>query len=276
MSEIAKRIWDGKIAVVVTLARADSNQMEIQRDYYVVMHRNSYLPLYLNRILAYFRQHLLVSDWSQRPEWWFEFEEVPLKWSLPVGLLFDTLTGLDPGARRRETVWNLTLHYRNYPSEYILPLASAGTLEQHWMNQVKESCYVQNGTAKPIMSLSKQLSSDLWKSVETHNFNLFWSIFPKIIPKELKHIPVRFHLTLSNTVIDVPVRPTVTTTGELVQLGAVLKQVLPDLFNNKTSKITAKPVIHGINIPLETPLVELYKEVLYIDGFLHCSILMLA
>lgn len=268
MSEIRRKVWDGSIAVVVTLAAEDSNQMEIAREYYTIMFRNSYLPLYLHKILTYFEQYLLVPEWSERPDWWFEFEEVPLKWSLPIGLLFDTLTNVDPNNRTKD-VWHLTLHYRDYPSDFIIPLTSSGTLEQYWVNQVKESCYVLNGSSKPIMSLSKQLSSDLWKSVEKHDYDLFWSIFPKIIPLEFKNIPIRFHLTLSNRIIDVPVKP-VNNKDEYQSLGEVLIHVLPDIFK---SKHIAKPILHGINIPLETPLVELYKECLYLDGFLHFSIL---
>lgn len=195
----------------------------------------------------------------------------------PIGLLYDTLTSLDPQKRKADSTWRLILHYRNYP-DYILPLPDYKTLESHWVNQVKESCYVQHGTAKPVMVLSKQDSSDLWKSVENHDVQKFWSIMPKITSKsskKLKNIPLRLYLPVSDKVIDVPIEA-YQSDGDPTKLGDALHKVVPDLFPSTKNNIIAKPVLHGITLPLNIPLTELFYECIYVDGFLHVSIVLIS
>ncbi|CCH42944.1 Autophagy protein 5 [Wickerhamomyces ciferrii] len=175
-------------------------------------------------------------------------------------------------------VWKLTLHYRNYPEDYLLPLPTYQTLESHWVNQLKESCYVQHGTAKPVMILSKQDSSDLWNSIKHHDYELFWSNMPKIQSRNsrrLKNIPIRLYLPASDKVVDLPVTA-YDSEDTTVTLGQALKNVLPDLFPSVRTNIIAKPVLHGVTIPLETPLADLYYEAIYIDGFLHVSIVLIS
>lgn len=146
------------------------------------------------------------------------------------------------------------------------------------MNQIKESCYVQHGSAKPVMILSKQDSSDLLQSVKTHDANKFWSIMPKIQSKgtkKLKNIPIRLYIPVSDKVIDVPLEP-FCPDGSQRKLGDVLHQTLPDLFPSTKNNILAKPVLHGVTVPLDAPLVELFYEGLYVDGFLHISIILIS
>jgi len=142
---------------------------------------------------------------------------------------------------------------------------------------VKESCYVQHGTAKPVMVLSRQDSSDLWDSVKMHDFNKYWSIMPKITnknTKKLKNVPIRLYIPVSDKVVDVPIE-CYDSNGKETNLGDALHKVVPDLFPSARNNIIAKPVLHGITVPLEAPLSELFYEGLYVDGFLHISIILI-
>ena len=65
-------------------------------------------------------------------------------------------------------------------------------------------------------------------------------------------------------------------TGEPITVGAALRTTVPELFLSIRANRIAKPVIHGIVVPLNTPLVELMKEASYPDGFLHVAVAMMS
>ena len=47
------------------------------------------------------------------------------------------------------------------------------TMNRILMNQLKQSCFVLNGTAKPIMQLSEANTNQLWKSLISRNLGDF-------------------------------------------------------------------------------------------------------
>ena len=49
---------------------------------------------------------------------WFEGpDKRPLKWSLPIGVQFDTLVG--EVNKSKELPWNIVFHYKNYPMDFM-------------------------------------------------------------------------------------------------------------------------------------------------------------
>lgn len=101
-----------------------------------------------------------------------------MKWHYPVGLLFDLYAGADPatksgnrndGSQEGESPlpWRLTVHFSNWPVEDLVRLDADGiVMNDAFINSVKEADFLRNGTAKGIMSLSKEDSSGLWRAVE--------------------------------------------------------------------------------------------------------------
>lgn len=112
---------------------------------------------------------------------WFSFENVPLKWQYPLGLLYDLFSGASPSQpsgldtqqdlpRDEEAIglpWRLTLHFTEWPEQALVrPDAEGKMLHDAFINSVKEADFLRNGTAKGIMSLSKEDSTQLWNSVQ--------------------------------------------------------------------------------------------------------------
>lgn len=132
---------------------------------------------------------------------WFSFEEIPLKWHYPLGLLFDLFSGAAPSlgspttststtitsatgieaggdggnnnnnnhTKKEEGLlpWRLLLHFSEWPDEQLVRLDAEGkVLHDAFINSVKEADFLRNGTAKGIMSLSKDDSTRLWHAVE--------------------------------------------------------------------------------------------------------------
>ena len=139
--------------------------------------RVSYLPSLLPRLRAFFASSLIDPD-SEYNDGWFAFEGIPLKWHYPVGLLFDLYAGVDPATRDGSpaddpenapslTLWRLTVHFSEWPVEELVRLDMEGrVMHDAFINSVKEADFLRNGTAKGIMSLSKDDSSGLWNAVE--------------------------------------------------------------------------------------------------------------
>lgn len=156
----------------------------------------------LPKLRAFFSS-ALIEPTSQPHDGWFSFEGVPLKWHYPVGLLYDLYAGVDPASKasRPETEshnplsikpkqgresdsdfeneeegsslpWRLTVHFSDWPDQDLVRLDKDGlVMHDAFINSVKEADFLRNGTAKGIMSLSKEDSSGLWKAVEHGEYN---------------------------------------------------------------------------------------------------------
>lgn len=59
-------------------------------------------------------------------------------------------------------------------------------------------------------------------------------------------------------------------------IGTVLNTKLPELFPSKRQCILARPMMHGVEIPMSAPLLEVLQEMCYPDGFLHLSVVMMS
>lgn len=146
----------------------------------------SYLPFLLPRLHAFFASSLIDPD-TPAHEGWFSFENVPLKWHYPSGLLYDLFSGAAPsqatGSNKKEHAtsedeesslpWRLTLHFTEWPDEQLVRLDGDGkVIHDAFINSVKEADFLRNGTAKGIMSLSKEDSTQLWTAVQDRTFTV--------------------------------------------------------------------------------------------------------
>lgn len=63
--------------------------------------------------------------------------------------------------------WRLTVHFTEWPEHVLVrPDAEGKVLHDAFINSVKEADFLRNGTAKGIMSLSKEDSTALWTAVQ--------------------------------------------------------------------------------------------------------------
>lgn len=141
----------------------------------------SYLLSLLPRLRAFFASSLIDPN-SQPHDGWFSFESVPLKWHYPIGLLYDLYAEADPASSKgakdgniwdsenssdSTLPWRLTVHFSDWPDEELVRLDAEGVvMNDAFINSVKEADFLRNGTAKGIMSLSKEDSSGLWNAVQ--------------------------------------------------------------------------------------------------------------
>jgi autophagy-related protein 5 len=120
--------------------------------------RISYIPLLLPRLNAFFRSSL-INENTKFWEGWLSYENVPLKWHFPIGLLYDLYSGVsdqlqDESGKKTPTAyggveeqrsrdnlrtWKLTLHYEGWPAETLVMLDKEGkSMRDSFTNSVKE------------------------------------------------------------------------------------------------------------------------------------------
>ncbi|KAK3677570.1 Autophagy protein 5 [Recurvomyces mirabilis] len=317
IANLQTKIWSGSLPLEIRLAAADCRTYDQSEPYIIQYPRLSYLAFLLPRLYSFFATSLIHPDISA-PEAWLSFEDVPLKWNHAAGLLYDLYSGADPVNVERLGViqssslhgqipstvssgplpWRLTVHYSDFPHDQLIQLDLDGrTMLDAFINAVKEADFIRNGTARTVMSLSKEDSDRLWLAVRTHDRTLFNSMNTKLLNPpglELRHVPIKVYLptSASQPASDtIPEETTMATAGHIrvVQflaplllpskhpqtLGTALNTALPTIFPSRRNPLLAQPVLHGAAVPMVANLEELSRAVAYTDGFLHVAIVML-
>ncbi|KAJ5895053.1 Autophagy protein [Penicillium taxi] len=310
LSTIQRSVWDGRIPLQIVLAPSESRSYNKTDPYLISFPRISYLPSLLPRLRAFYSSSLINPN-SQHHEGWFEFEGVPLKWHYPVGLLFDLYAGVDPATKRANMgddsrnsqsslSWTLTVHFSDWPSEDLVRLDPDGmVMNDAFINSVKEADFLRNGTAKGIMSLSKEDSSGLWQAVENVDLPSFQRISHVLLPplsQPFRNVPIRIFLPLppdedssSLKVVQSPLPPSVATNLQASQaisprsspstqvqtVGGILNKLLPNLFPSRRTPVLAKPVLHGAVLPMSAPIEEVVRSSAYGDGWAYLVVRMM-
>ncbi|TKA75214.1 hypothetical protein B0A55_05893 [Friedmanniomyces simplex] len=221
IASLQSKIWSGSLPLEIRLAASDSRTYTDSDPYLIQYPRLSYLAFLLPRLHAFFVPWLITPDVPAH-EAWLSFEDVPLKWHYPAGLLYDLYSGAEPvNLDRRvekeeasashgtvETAgglapipWRLTIHYTDFPDGQLIPLdVEDKTMRDTFTNAMKEADFVRNGTARTAMSLSKRDSDSLWQAVLSHDRARFNDINTKLLSPpglELRHVPIKIYLPTS-------------------------------------------------------------------------------
>lgn len=263
-SDIISRVWSGIVKVQLSLS---DDLHQNHPDYCCVIHRNSYIPLSLTEVLGYFQLSLTKYPLKN---WWCEYDGIPLKWNLPIGVLYDQC---HPDGSTQ--IWKITLRYGSFPSAYVIKMDDGlKLLKSYWMNQMKEACFILRASSKIMMAASKEESDSFYGSVADGDAAKFERHFRRLLPTkftDIHNLPIKIHLPLANKVV----RPRISKLNRSLTLGQVLQQFIPDLFPSNIMEIYAIPISHAIKLPLESPIIDLYLLLKYMDGFLHIVIRMI-
>ncbi|KAL8924618.1 MAG: hypothetical protein Q9208_003933 [Pyrenodesmia sp. 3 TL-2023] len=295
-------IWNGSLPLDIRLSPAECRIYDQADSYLIQYPRLSYLPFLLPRLRAFFAS-FLIDPSAASHEGWFSYEDVPLKWHYPLGLLYDLFSGAAPAqedgsdpdgrspSRQPSSTlpWRLTVHFTDWPGDQLVqPDAEGKVLHDAFINSVKEADFLRNGTAKGIMSLSKDDSTQLWTAVQEHKRSSFDPIAQKLLYAQgapLRHIPLKVYLPSSPSasepstghlrVVQSLITPYLQGGREAQTLGMALYTLLPALFPSRKTPIHAKPVLHGAVVPLSSQIEGLLKEAAYLDGWLHLGLVMM-
>lgn len=266
--------------------------------------RLSYLPLLLPRLHAFFSPLLIGDPEGIAPETgYFTYDSVLLKWHLPVGLLYDIyVVSTDEHDQSKQSLpFRLTLQFSSNTAGMQLDLIKArpDNLYDAFINSVKEADFLRSGTAKPIMSLSAADSMSLWVSAQESDLTKFARIHSSLLPPtgQMRNIPLRVYLPSSPeegsskaqikslqshiSPFTTPATSGASTTQARTPssvtpqtMGTALHLLIPSLFPSKRTPILARPILHGVAIPLSAHLEDLVRWACYADGWLCIVVLM--
>eukprot|EP00026_Physarum_polycephalum_P010694 Phypoly_transcript_10868.p1 GENE.Phypoly_transcript_10868~~Phypoly_transcript_10868.p1 ORF type:complete len:325 (+),score=68.06 Phypoly_transcript_10868:172-1146(+) len=228
---VRKAVWEGGIPIVFNLHHNDLTTFEPPLPYYIVAPRGSYLPLVTGPV----RDHFVLSAPVLIDEMWFDYKGTPLKWHLPIGLLFDLL---HPNATAPELPWPLTVHFHEFPENDLLRCPNEETIKNHFMNTLKEANYIKFGDSGKVNKLSLSDSNALWDGVRTFDFETF-SAGNKLLAADattMKHVPIRVCSPNLRTMQDLI--PPKDDKGNERTLGNVLAQFYPEIFPFSQSSTT--------------------------------------
>ncbi|CAI0449148.1 unnamed protein product [Linum tenue] len=163
MKEAQEFVWMGAIPLQIHLHESEVTTVPPPPPALILAPRIGYLPLLLPLIKPYFSSTLPPGVDTV----WFEYKGLPLKWYIPTGVLFDLLCA-EP-----ERPWNLTIHFRGYPSHLLIPCEGEDSVKWNFINSLKEADYIINGNCKNVMHMSQSDQLELWNSVVNANLEAF-------------------------------------------------------------------------------------------------------
>lgn len=178
---------------------------------------------------------------------------------------------------------------------------------------VAKADFLRNGSAKAIMSMSRESSTSLWHSVLDNDLAAYNRIHTRLLNSSnpLRHIPLRIYLPMPDSdvtsssqitaattkgpatgaggsfkVVQALVTPRITIPGggardrgggggEPQTVGTALNQLLPSLFPSRRDAILAEVVLHGVRLPMRAGLEEVMREAAYSDGWVCLVVVML-
>mmetsp|Transcript_55770 Transcript_55770/g.167125 ORF Transcript_55770/g.167125 Transcript_55770/m.167125 type:complete len:376 (+) Transcript_55770:142-1269(+) len=238
------------------------------------------------------------------PVCWFEDESsgVALRWHLFAGVLYDLMRARrrKPDGSSNALPWRIRVHFTSYPTHQILSFADGDvlqTIEQAFNNSLKQALFLQHGSSKVAMGLSKASHQQLWDAVVGSNYNLYEEIngeglqaSPLVDGKDtgLSNIPVRV-LVDGKPAIQRPCPCFAPSTNgkeqdSLRTIGDVLLEWMPHLFSrqqnsNDDSHVVAADLdttmwtVQGIDgVPLSTPAIDIWRSLCHPDHFLYIMV----
>lgn len=232
---------------------------------------------------------MLIADPATVPVYdgYFVYESVPLKWHLPLGLLYDLYALSSSPDSAPPLPFKLILHFQN-GSQLNLISAETAVVHDAFINSVKEADFLRTGTAKPIMSLSAADSKALWSSIQNHDLATYRRIYSTLLPQTFRNIPIRIYLpsgpdgekaSIKALQAHIPSMISSTSSAGRVgmtaqTLGTALRGLIPSLFPSSRIPVLARTVLHGAVVPLGSHLEELARNAAYADGWLGIVVVM--
>ncbi|KAI6213584.1 Autophagy protein 5 [Aphelenchoides besseyi] len=266
--EIRRNLWESGIAVEFRLDNAD-NVFHTAMPYYTILPRREYFPLVLGKALQFFSN--VLGEVENITDAWLEADGIPLKWHHPVGVLFDLHSGAE------NLPWTVIVKFmgssrqsssstKEFPAEVIR--GSREAMKNCFFQTIKEADQLKHkGHAFDAMDSVEH--GKLFDSICNGKFDDFWSVNSKLMALDgegkFGNIPLRFHE------LGKPFRQSLIKTTKEGEDGneMLLKDAVKLVYQNEEICENSTFITHGVEIPLETPVVWLARNLSYPDNFLH-------
>lgn len=185
------------------------------------------------------------------------------------------------------------MHFQHFPSQLLVKCASPEDSEHFFFHSLKQAVFLLYGSTRLFNELSVEVQHQLWNSVQTNDHNVYRTIADQLISVELanqtqlcavKSLPVRV-VRKDKPTVQRPISLFVSTKDPAVNddtapesadsaVQKTLRDVLlmdlgTQLDISAATVDTVECVIHGIGIPLDAPIFDLWRLMCHCDLFLY-------
>ena len=294
--EITRELWNSRLAVCFQLSEEDKariSRSESLEPLYMVLSRQIYFPCVIEKLHRYYTNHCRenLTDSNSNlslNNLWLEYENIPLKWHYPVGVLYDlysSTVGVNLMSNNH-LPWQITVHLSRFPESDLLRFPNKESMEAHYMSTLKEADALKH-RGQVIGDMQQREHNQLWNSLLQDKYDGFWTINQKLMVytenlKSFRYIPFRIYI-LDRPFIQKLFSPYNVddnkwmTLKDLVdstlrheihcQRAANERRILSDDINDY------RVLIHGIQPALNTPIQWLSEHFSYPDNFLHICLI---
>eukprot|EP00962_Isochrysis_galbana_P009319 scaffold2610_cov115-Isochrysis_galbana.AAC.5 len=152
-----REVWAGCIPAVFSLAADEVTTLKPPPSYHLNLPRQSFLPLVTGPVVEHFLP--FAPPMAQADSMWLQHRGVPLRWQVPIGVLYDLLVEADgAGASCSALPWQLVVRFQGGPvgqsGSHGLLRSTDNDAKALVRCALKESTYLRCGSARPVMDLS--------------------------------------------------------------------------------------------------------------------------
>lgn len=280
--EVLREVWDGRLPIKFYIGDEDKEVLLRETDpYYILVPRMTYLPLL--PVKKHFENAIPPLDSNNHPtEVWFSYKDVPLKWHIPIGVLFDLVAG-------DSLPWEIKLRISEFPSDKLTRLGTniEDVVRSSFIHNVKEAGYLKHRGAV-MQHLLPDQHSQLWRGIHRDKFDDFWKINHRLMEHidnmPYRCIPFRIYTGVHERYLQKSYKP-MTEEEKLTTLGQLLFQFMPECVEESEEsigpdithsfKVSAGKTIkvQGVEPPLNTPIQWLSEHLSHADNFLYIVVL---
>ena len=262
---IATEVWKGHVALEIGISEKDLSSTVLPGSCFIFASRMSYLAVIAADVIDHLRSFAI----ELVPDVWFEYNGIPLKSNLPVGVLFDLF---HPHAVRSS--WKITVRFRDFPEDQILHCCSRENAEKHFMHNLKQALHSLHGSTRSFNAINTEDQSTVWECCNSGNRQGYECVAKDVrsCSKELvRSIPIRFLFVSGQAQVITVQKPCRVFVDEarsqVTTLKSILEQIAPSI-----SLEDHEVVVQGIIIPIESPVYDLWLSLAHADFYLYAIV----
>lgn len=276
--EVLRRVANGRIPLSFDMHESEVTSLHRPPPFYIMAPRLSYLPLVSRSARESFGE--AAPDVGESGVW-FEHEGKPLRWNIPIGVLFDfhrksSPKNIDP----EDLPFRITIRFQGFPKTNLLPCAGEVDVENAFFNSMKQALCLRYGSAKRLMDMPKSNQENLWDGIVFGKFEKYWQSCQALLASDQEtpprvQIPVRVlvkggksdaeETTARVLQASVPYKREDLTLKEAIDI--VLKSSKREDVHLEEGKV--RIYIQGTEPPLDAPVREVCDEMCAHDLFLY-------
>jgi autophagy-related protein 5 len=144
MMQSGRALWDGAVPCVFEMAPSDVTTVDPPKPFYQMVPRHSYFPLVSTEAVSRFKAAAPVM--CKPTDVWFEYAGIPLKWHLPVGVLFD----MHAQPNDITLPWKIIVHFQGFPAKTLISVDGdhENAVKEHYKAALKQALFQKYGNCR--------------------------------------------------------------------------------------------------------------------------------